>query len=51
MAWIDIPINHIAFDAPVKLQETVKSIGADAVLDTRLDPLLPRNAVYVKGSI
>lgn len=41
-------LNHIAFDAS---QETVKSIGADAVLDTRLDPLLPRNAIYVKGSV
>ncbi len=41
-------LNHIAFDAN---QETVKSIGADAVLDTRLDPLLPRNALYVKGSV
>jgi outer membrane protein assembly factor BamA len=44
-------ISHIAFNAPVKLEETVKSIGVDAVLDTRLDPLLPRNAVYVKGSV
>lgn len=41
-------LDHIAFDTT---KETVKSIGADAVLDTRLDPLLPRNALYVKGSV
>lgn len=39
-------VDHIAFDTTT---ETVKSVGADVVLDTRLDPLLPRNAVYVKG--
>jgi len=41
-------INHIAFEAA---RETVKTIGGDVVLDTRLDPLLPRNAIYVKGTI
>jgi outer membrane protein assembly factor BamA len=41
-------INHIAFDTA---RETVKSIGGDVVLDTRLDPLLPRNAIYVKGTV
>ena len=30
--------------------ETVKSIGVTRP-DTRLDPLLPRNAIYVKGSV
>ena len=47
-------INHIVFDAAdpvVKVEETVKSVGADVVIDSRLDPLLPRNAVYVKGSV
>lgn len=41
-------LNHIAFGAS---EETVKSLGADVALDTRLDPLLPRNAVFVKGSV
>jgi len=41
-------LDRISFDAT---EETVKSIGADAVLDTRLDPLLPRNAIYVKSSV
>src|SRR6185436_8796982 len=27
------------------------SVGGDATLDTRLDPILPRNAVYIQGSI
>ncbi|TAK15431.1 MAG: outer membrane protein assembly factor [Acidobacteria bacterium] len=39
--------DHIAFGAT---DENVKTIGADVVIDTRLDPLLPRNAVYVKAS-
>jgi outer membrane protein assembly factor BamA len=41
-------LDHIAFD---QTTETVKTVGADVVLDTRLDPLLPRNAVYVKGEV
>jgi outer membrane protein assembly factor BamA len=41
-------IHHISFDTS---QETVKSIGGDVVFDTRLDPLMPRNAVYVKGTV
>jgi outer membrane protein assembly factor BamA len=44
-------LNHIEFDDVVKLTDNVKSIGGDVVLDTRLDPLLPRNALYVKGSV
>ena len=44
-------LHHIAFGGTTGTEETVKSIGADAVLDTRLDPLLPRNALYVKGSV
>ena len=30
--------------------DDVKTIGADVTLDTRLDPILPRNAVYVVAS-
>jgi outer membrane protein assembly factor BamA len=30
--------------------DTVRSIGADAAFDTRLDPVLPRNAVYATAS-
>ena len=32
------------------IDDTLQSIGADVVLDTRLDPLLPRNAVYALAS-
>ncbi|MCM3879693.1 MAG: outer membrane protein assembly factor, partial [Vicinamibacterales bacterium] len=31
--------------------EKTKSIGADLTLDTRVDPLLPHNAVYAKAAI
>ncbi len=31
--------------------DQVKTIGLDATLDTRLDPILPRNAVYVTGRV
>jgi outer membrane protein assembly factor BamA len=34
-----------------KTEENVKSLGADVIVDTRLDPVLPRNALYVKGSV
>lgn len=44
-------VNHIAFGGTERTRETVKSLGADVILDTRLDPLLPRNAVYVTGSV
>lgn len=43
-------LTHIAFGSRGGTEETVKSLAADAVLDTRIDPLLPRNAMYVKGS-
>lgn len=43
--------DHIVFGDAVKIEDNVKSIGGDVVLDTRLDPLLPRNALYVKGSV
>ena len=32
------------------IDDTLQSITADVVLDTRLDPLLPRNAVYAAAS-
>jgi outer membrane protein assembly factor BamA len=32
-------------------KDSFRSIGADATLDTRLDPVLPRNAVYVTASL
>lgn len=31
--------------------DTTRSVGADLVLDTRLDPMLPRNAVYAKAAV
>lgn len=31
--------------------DDVKTVGADVTLDTRLDPVLPRNAVYVVGRV
>jgi outer membrane protein assembly factor BamA len=39
--------QHVHF-AP--LEDTLQSLTADIVLDTRLDPLLPRNAVYAAAS-
>jgi len=32
------------------IDDHIKSFGVDAAFDTRLDPLLPRNAVFVTGS-
>jgi outer membrane protein assembly factor BamA len=31
--------------------DTTRSVGADVVLDTRLDPVLPRNAVFARAAI
>jgi outer membrane protein assembly factor BamA len=31
--------------------DTTRSLGADLVLDTRLDPMLPRNAVYARAAV
>jgi outer membrane protein assembly factor BamA len=31
--------------------DTTRSIGADLVLDTRLDPVMPRNAVYARAAV
>jgi outer membrane protein assembly factor BamA len=31
--------------------DTTRSVGADLVLDTRLDPMMPRNAVYVRVAV
>lgn len=35
--------QRVRFEA---LDDRVRTVGADVVVDTRLDPLLPRNAVY-----
>jgi outer membrane protein assembly factor BamA len=32
------------------LEDDIRSVGADVTLDTRVDPVLPRNAVYVTAS-
>jgi outer membrane protein assembly factor BamA len=32
-------------------RDTTRSIGGDLVVDTRLDPVLPRNAVYARATI
>jgi outer membrane protein assembly factor BamA len=39
--------QHVTFDA---LNDDYAEFGADVVLDTRLDPVLARNAVYAKAS-
>jgi outer membrane protein assembly factor BamA len=39
--------QHVTFDA---LNDDYAELGADVVLDTRLDPVLARNAVYAKAS-
>jgi outer membrane protein assembly factor BamA len=31
--------------------DRTRSIGADVVLDTRIDPLLPGNAIYARGAV
>lgn len=31
-------------------RDTVATVGGDVIIDTRLDPMLPRNAVYLMGS-
>jgi outer membrane protein assembly factor BamA len=41
--WQDVTFDTIEDEYP--------SIGADIAFDTRLDPILPRNAVYVSASI
>ena len=32
-------------------EQNAKSIGADLILDTRVDPLLPHNAIYARAAI
>jgi outer membrane protein assembly factor BamA len=32
-------------------KDTTRSVGADVVLDTRLDPVLPRNAVFARAAV
>jgi outer membrane protein assembly factor BamA len=38
--------QHVSFGG---LEDSVRSVGADATIDTRLDPVLPRNAVYASA--
>jgi outer membrane protein assembly factor BamA len=40
--------HRVSFEPVI---DRFKSIGGDVVLDTRLDPILPRNAVYIGASI
>jgi outer membrane protein assembly factor BamA len=39
--------QHVSFGGA---DDTLRTVGADAALDTRVDPLLPRNAVFVSGA-
>jgi outer membrane protein assembly factor BamA len=39
--------QHVHF---ASIEDTLQSFSADVTLDTRLDPLLPRNAVYTSAS-
>jgi outer membrane protein assembly factor BamA len=39
--------QRVTFD---ETGDTIRSVAADVVLDTRLDPILPRNAVYALAS-
>ena len=34
-----------------EIKEDFRTVGVDAIFDTRLDPVLPRNAVYVSASL
>ena len=40
--------QHVSFKGAT---DTVRSAGADVTLDTRLDPWLPRNAIYATASV
>ena len=40
--------QHVSF---AELEDDVTSIGAEVAYDTRLDPVLPRNALFVSASI
>ncbi len=40
--------QRVSFDT---IEDDYPSLGVDVALDTRLDPILPRNAVYVSASI
>jgi outer membrane protein assembly factor BamA len=40
--------QHVAFGATT---DDVRSIGADLTFDTRVDPILPRNAVFATSSV
>jgi outer membrane protein assembly factor BamA len=39
--------QHVSFAGA---DENIRSVGADLTLDTRIDPILPRNAVYAVAS-
>jgi outer membrane protein assembly factor BamA len=39
--------QHVAFGGD---RDTLTSVGADVAFDTRIDPVLPRNAVYARAS-
>ncbi len=45
--------GEIAWQASklVNQEENTKSIGADLIVDTRVDPLEPHNAIYVRGAL
>jgi len=44
----DAAWQHVSF---LGAEDQVKSFGGEAVVDTRIDPVLPRNAVFAKASI
>ena len=44
----DAEWQHVSF---LEAQDQVKSFGGEATLDTRIDPVLPRNAVFARASI
>jgi outer membrane protein assembly factor BamA len=47
-AGVTAGLQRISFTT---LEDDVRSIGVDAAFDTRVDPLLPRNAVFLRTSI
>lgn len=40
-------VSHVRFGP---LHDRLRSVGAEVAFDTRLDPMVPRNAIYVLGS-
>ena len=45
--------GEIAWQASklVNQEENTRSIGTDLIVDTRVDPLVPYNAIYVRGAV